>query len=534
MTGNNQRGSKKIAETSPWAQRLLWLAVIAQILTIWITWPLWQVRANPPALPRWDVLDWPLPFGWLMIGSAVLVGVLSHRRWWSPVRLSSPQGVDRVRDDDVIHTEMTTRWRLSGLWIHLGVYLLACGVDQMRTQPQLAALWVLMLAVSSSQFQFIGRWFLISMWLWAGVHKLGSSEWLGPTSYQLLERSPLDPDRWHEWFAYGAAWGEIGVALIALLRPRWAAIGCVALHGGIILFLSPWGIGWNYSVIPWNVASGIIGGWLFLQSHPLYLRLWVERWVVVVLLIYPVGFYFSWVDHGIGFVLYSENIPKGLVTSSSGVREIVGWGALNVPFPNERRLLRQHFERTAAAGDKLHLFDPRWALDDRWYRMDDQGRAIEISRLEFLQGQPIANRLRGQTAIDGPFRGQFFDDPLVVWELRRANVRMLKRSPEEMVYAVAIAPENYQSKLLRIIARLQNLEQLQLAGTAVTDQDLALLRNHDCLRGIGLAGTAVTDACLNHLATLAELKEIEFENTALTKERVWELLDQKLPEPGPQ
>src|SRR5215207_5379203 len=47
------------------------LVVACQVATLWITWPLWQVRDSPPMLPAF-----PLPaidLGWLLIGSLLLV-----------------------------------------------------------------------------------------------------------------------------------------------------------------------------------------------------------------------------------------------------------------------------------------------------------------------------------------------------------------------------------------------------------------------------------------------------------------------------
>ncbi|MDQ3657413.1 MAG: hypothetical protein M3457_20350, partial [Chloroflexota bacterium] len=50
------------------------LVVACQAATIWITWPLWQVHANPPMLPAL-----PLPafdMGFLLIASLLLILVL--------------------------------------------------------------------------------------------------------------------------------------------------------------------------------------------------------------------------------------------------------------------------------------------------------------------------------------------------------------------------------------------------------------------------------------------------------------------------
>jgi hypothetical protein len=90
---------------------------------------------------------------------------------------------------------------------------------------------------------------------------------------------------------------------------------------------------------------------------------------------------------------------------------------------------------------------------------------------------------------------------------------MLKRTQNSMIYAAEISPERYRPELLRLLSRLPNLEQLQLAGCNVTDDDLQLLLGCDNLREIGLNNTELTDAGVAILRKLPKLEYMELEGT---------------------
>jgi hypothetical protein len=61
---------------------------------------------------------------------------------------------------------------------------------------------------------------------------------------------------------------------------------------------------------------------------------------------------------------------------------------------------------------------------------------------------------------------------------------------------------------LRHLARLRNLQHLDLDGTAVTDRGLAVLRELPKLERVSLAMTRVTDAGIAHLASCEELRDV--------------------------
>jgi hypothetical protein len=444
------------------------VCVVAQAATLVITWPLWQTRESPPHLPAIDLPQ--IPFGGFLAGSLALI---------------------------------LFRPRL-GVRLHIGVLIVSCLFDQWRLQPQVIGIAMLMIASVETWGPAVAKAYLIAMWFWSGVHKLLSPDWHGQVSWDLLQSLPFDPEAWHAPFAYSLACGEILLSVLAIVRPRWAASGCVLLHSSIALFLSPWVHNWNVSVIPWNLCTAVVGFWV-LSTAPTFRSQSLPQWAVAaVLFIAPAGFYAGWVDHAFAHVLYSNNVPYGLITDDDGVKPIARWGPFRAAFPHTRRAFRQYFEVTAKPGSKLHLADPRPWLPDAYFLKRSGGDVVEIDRSRFLSPD------------DGEVAGIESDNPRSVFALSQGGARMLKRTAEGMIYAVEIAPSNYHVGLLRQLRGLPNLEQLQLAGCDVDDDDLRLLDGCDNLRGIGLNGTKITDVGIKHLAKLPRLDYMELENTATT------------------
>ena len=439
--------------------------VAAQAATLAITWPLWQVRDAPPNLPALELPQ--LPFGWLLALS--LVAVLAHPR---------------------------IGWR-----VHVAVLLASFVFDQFRVQPQVIGVAVLMVGVAEERAREVGRWYLVALWFWSGLHKYLSPDWFGPSSWNLLEAAGLEPGSWHGLFAYSVAIGELSLGLAAIVRPRWAAFGCIPLHVAIAALLAPWALDWNHSVIPWNLCIAAVGPWLLWNSASGLPRTAFGRCVATVLVVSPAGFYVGLVDGGLAHALYSDNQPRGLITSVAGLKPIDGWGELEVPFPYSRRSLRQYFALTAEPGAKLHVTDPRPWLADAYYLKSADGLAAKITRDWFLASGPEE------------VAGVEQDDARSVFALSRAGARMLKRTAESMIYAVEIPPDRYRPELLDHLHGLPNLEQLQLGGCPVADNDLRRLVGCDSLLGIGLGNTDVTDDGVEQLMELPKLRYLELENT---------------------
>ena len=463
----------------PWSTRYLLLlaSTFAQYVSLLITWPVWNTRTEVPHLPVFEIGIPQLPFGWVLVLSLAIVPF---------------------------------RPRL-GVWIHFALMLVACLLDQMRAHPQFLATWILMLTTLKHSWKNYTRWFLVSLWIWAGLHKLISPEWNGPHAHQMTQEIGLDGDTWFTTVAVVVAVTEIFTGLLAWVKPKWGAVGCVLLHVGIVIYLSPWVRDWNYSVLPWNLATAIAGCWI----------LWTcddgrptigQRLAFCVFMIVPMGFFAGWLDHGYAHVLYSGSIPNGLITRSDGsVEQIKGWGELAVPFPKERRTLRQRFEAVAEPGDRLHILDPRAALEDLHFIKRETG-VQQIDRSEFFAAGPNS------------ISGIELDSKLHRFLLEQASARMLVRTKGAMVYAVELKPQYFEAKQLGHLRFLPNLEQIQLSNTSVTDKDLELLgdlsRELNKLEAIGLNNTAITDRGIEVLMKSSSLRDIQVDGTEVSQEAI--------------
>ena len=448
---------------------ILCIGILAQLITVWMTWPVWQVRETGmfPNLPLFDAPS--IDFGWAMFLSTILV-------------LAFPK---------------------PAIWINLAILLVATSFDQMRAQPQYLANWLLMFAAITPTGPQIIRLFLATLWFWAGLHKFLSPDWHTYASWNLISQCGFEPEPLQKLFVYGVAISEMGLGVIAFFKPRWTVVACPMLHVGIVIFLSPLLRNWNFSVIPWNLATAIVGSWIFWEVAKdasartgAKVKTW-EYGLLTVFLIVPAGFFVSWFDHGYAHVLYSAHIPRGIVTTLDGEHyEINGWGELRVPFPNERRTLKQYFGAVAEFGEKLHIHDPRELLDDLYFVMSIDGPA-EVAPEEFYR-----------SSNGGPI-GVGIDTKRNVFLLTKAKVRMLKRDSKSSIYAVAIPPTSYTAETLSLVAGLPNVEEIQLSNSSVTNEDLNCLVNLHRLEGISLMNTAISERGFDVLRKIPSLKTIQ-------------------------
>ena len=180
------------------------------------------------------------------------------------------------------------------------------------------------------------------------------------------------------------------------------------------------------------------------------------------------------------------------------------------------------FEATAQPGDKLHIFDPRPMLSDQYFVLTQNHQAVELTIEEFFDVQPRY------------VAGVALDDPRAIFNLSRAGARMLKDTKESMIYAIDFQPSDFDAKLLAELPGLPNLQQVQLAGTNIKNDDLRHLRPLRLLTGIGLDDTGVTDSGLAHLRSLPYLQSIEYERTRITSTAVHSLIERSTnPEMAP-
>ncbi|MDE0937152.1 MAG: hypothetical protein OSA89_14630 [Mariniblastus sp.] len=455
------------------------VGVFSQIATILITWPAWQVRESPPNLP-WIAMTPQLSCGVILLVSLVLV-------------LMSP--------------------RKFGMVGFLAVLGFAIGMDQFRCQPQVLAIAFMMAACVWLPARRLCLWFLISIWMWAGIHKLISVEWFTFISYDLLSQTSVNPNGLHRGFALLIGLSELGLAIAAWSRPRQVMLGCLALHCGIVVFLLC--IGWNNSVIPWNLCTAIVGAWLLRnaettgsdpkQSSLVFPTATVLRVLVVAMLIVPVGMYFGMVRHCFAHSLYSGNLPIALASSSESVEVLEVWDDIQFPFPNVQKSYRDYFLLTGQVGDKLHIRDPRWGVSSHYYQINSQRRLDELTPLQFF-----ATNKSGVS-------GNAIDDPVSIYRLLRQNTELMSRSVEKGVYAVAFAPDEFSVELLQDLKGMPNLEQIQLADCQISDDDLRHLVGLPKLVGLGLNGTGISMVGLKQLAVLPALETIYYNEGEITK-----------------
>jgi hypothetical protein len=429
---------------------MLVVAAGCQLATVTLTWPLWQVRNDPPQLPLLPLA--PIPFGAVVVGS--LVVAVAWPRW--------------------------------GVVLHGAVLAAACVWDQFRIQPQFLVVWVLMLGCAFERGRWFARWFLASMWLWAALHKFLSPEWFGPVGWSLLERAGFDPAVGLMPFTIVVAASEAALGAATIFAPRYASIGCLLVHGGILVFLSPWMADYNPSVWPWNFALATVGTWLLASGkygRPKGAGQWL---VVVVLLAAPAAYYVGWLEAHLAHVLYSENMPKGWIVTPAGLKPIVGWENLSVPFPDSHRLSIRYFAQTARPGDKLMIDDPRRGMADRYHAMDRDRYVIEIDRQEYLRGGRSAGGIDYVAGIEP-------DERLARYHLMRLGART--RADRNGMW-----------------------EAVQLEGPQVTDGQLQWLAGLPNLRTVIIASAPVSDAGLEHMLPLPSLRRIVLRNTAVTSD----------------
>lgn len=450
---------------------LLCLVVGCQFVTVLITWPVWNVRTDSVNLPL-------LPLPAVSFGIPFIVSLFAALIW--PSR---------------------------GVLAHAVVYLLACIWDQYRVQPQVISLIVLMFACVSQQGLWFGRWYLVAMWLWAGIHKFLSPDWFGWSSWVFLNEIGLPADPLHIYFAALVAAAEVALSLLAIFAPRRAAVPCLIMHIAILLLLSPLVRNFNPSVWPWNFASGVVGWWILRQQA----EVTVTRWhyaTIAALLIVPTGFYADLVNPHLSFVLYSGNMPTALHIRHDGARRLDGWAGLTVPFPDSPRLFIQFFEQTAAPSEKLVISDTRPWLPDRYFINQESGEVLEVDRARFLR------RPDGSAEVPGRELERLND----VWEVEHHGV-ILQRDEYGSILAASIRNDR-GLVAAEELKDLPNLRELGLQGAVITDRHLRAIADIPKLEVFETRVCSLQATDLSQLSRLPTLKWLHLENATLTSERL--------------
>jgi hypothetical protein len=314
-----------------------WLVVGCQAATILITWPLWQAHQLPPMLPLL-----PLPsfdMGVLLLLSLALI-------------VLKPS---------------------AGVAAHTFIVVYAISVDQMRWQPEIVSLALLLVGtLPNSNAIAIGRAHLVALWLFAGFNKFISPGFMNGTAQWMMAGLVHNPPAWLRTVApYIISCGEMGTGILAIIprTRKLAAIMAFGIHIGIFLDLSSIGHNWNQSVWPWNIALAF-AGLVFIApwKESLFATVKLCRpliaLVVIYLLISPIGWFVGLSDAYMTYHLYSSDVPR---CSSPAFSSGATWNRFNVPMPPEHRICEQWFQLVCHAGEKLTINDSRW-----WFRIQGQ------------------------------------------------------------------------------------------------------------------------------------------------------------------
>lgn len=314
---------------------LRFLVTGCQAISILITWPVWETRRYPPALP---MAAFPqLDFGPLLLASLVLV-------------LVAP----RV-----------------GIWIHVGVLMLSFVADQTRLQPEFVSLALILVATNVPRLgPFVGRAHLVTMWIWAGLHKLLSVGFMTDSAYWIYDGLPVEVPPLKAFVGWLIAGNEVATGTLMLIRPlrRAGVMLALGLHGMILLVLSPWGHDWNESVWPWNFALGVAAVVLFWPweegseseepaQDPSRRDMKLKILIGSVAALYPLGFYLGVTDAYLAHHLYSDAIARAFCQPESCRSARFGdtWTAFEVYIPPEPRLYKQYFLSQCKPGERLTI-----------------------------------------------------------------------------------------------------------------------------------------------------------------------------------
>lgn len=331
------------------------IVVLGAAATVILSWPLWQSRVDPPLLP---LVSLPaVGTGFLLLAALTLA-------------VARPA---------------------AGAAAYGAALAYAIATDWTRLQPAMVSFGLLMtVALPGPAGLAIARAHLVSLWLYAGLHKLVSPEFMAYRGdVSMLRGLFAQPPAW-----LGAIYpemvvvAEVGLAAAAILPAtrRVAAVWALLLHAAILLSLSPSGRNWNPSVWAWNVVLGLAGFFLiapwkkrvreYVGAQPVW-----ARGAMLFLIVVPALSQIGVGDPYLAHHLYSRSTPISYVCRSDSVpppRPGLGEGFasndgqycrfidyfpwLGVPEPGAHAFVRRYFAETCVAGDRLLIRERRWVF----------------------------------------------------------------------------------------------------------------------------------------------------------------------------
>jgi hypothetical protein len=351
-----------------------WLLVAASLYTVAVTWNVWQNRSDPswhvwsfatpanttvwenrpsdsqlaPMLPVWDGLP-QFDFGWLLVGSLLLILVFPRT------------GL----------VALSTVLVMSVLW------------DRTRLQPHYVLVFLMLGTLPNINAQLLARANLISLWFWAGFHKLiidfikpdGMAGFRGDVIPTDLAR--FFPVTHYSWNTHdlGVAMGwmiavtEISLGLLCFVpRARWVvAIIALVSHATILVWNC---LGPHCNLVGWNIALGLAGFVLILPWREWPWVSWrrcnlFTRVAAIVLLVSPALFYVNGLAAYLSYCIYVPNNPFGILFRPGEEPKsvtFVGYEIVNFPLSPADSILEAYFNKIRQPGDVMVIHDPRpWA-----------------------------------------------------------------------------------------------------------------------------------------------------------------------------
>ena len=150
-----------------------------------------------------------------------------------------------------------------GVPLHSVLLAYAMLIDQTRIQPGFISLAILLWGcLPSHRAMMLARVHLISLWLFSGLNKLLSPEFMTETAPWMLRAYLADAPTWLQGNAgFVVIVAEASLGILALFPRTRKLVGVLAclVHLNILFVLSPWGRDWNAVVWPWNAALAVSG-----------------------------------------------------------------------------------------------------------------------------------------------------------------------------------------------------------------------------------------------------------------------------------
>ena len=331
LTGAAQESNKASAHFDRfWLLRPLF--IVLQGVTVLITWPLWQTRADPPLLPMFKGIP-QFDMGLLVLATLVLT-------------LVRPK---------------------VGVVAHITALAIAFAQDQTRLQPEFVSLALILLGTTTIPYSgVLVRAHLVSLWFWSGLNKALSLGFMTGAAQFIYSGLPVRIETLRPYLGWLVIASEM-LAAIFIVVPKLRRVGvvlAVGVHLMILLVLLRHR--WNVSVWPWNVAvpfAAIAFFWHSSSAAAPRVKRVIAAAVACIVLVLPAGFYAGYVDAYLAHNLYTSNTAGAIAFCRDAFPCSSGsfgrtWNHFRVPLPPEPRIYRAFFDQLCDRGDTL-VIHPR-------------------------------------------------------------------------------------------------------------------------------------------------------------------------------